>query len=47
MLGKAEPSAEMLEELAALQGALALSNEDLASQALAHGGADNDATTPE
>ena len=47
MLGKAEPSAEMLEELAALQGAPALSDEDLASQALALGGADNDATTPE
>ena len=47
MLGKAEPSAEMLEELAALQAAPALSDEDLARQALAHGGADNDPTTPE
>ena len=47
MLGKAEPSAEMIEELAALQAAPALSDEDLARQALAHGGADNDPTTPE
>ena len=47
MLSKAEPSAEILEELAALQGAPALSDEDLASQALAHGGADNDPSTPE
>ena len=47
MLGKAEPSAEMIEELAALQAAPALSDEDLARQALAHGGAANDPTTPE
>ena len=47
MLGKAEPSAEMLEELAALQAAPALSDEDLARQALADGGADNDPSTPE
>ena len=47
LLGNAEPSPEMLEELAALQAAPELSEEELACQALASGGADNDASTPE
>jgi hypothetical protein len=47
VLGKAPPTDEMLEELAALQDAPALSDEELARQALADGGADNDPTTPE
>jgi hypothetical protein len=47
MLGNAQPSAEMLDELAALQAAPELSEEELARQALASGGVDNDASTPE
>ena len=44
LLGNAEPSPEMLEELAALQAAPELSEEELARQALAGGGADTLAT---
>jgi hypothetical protein len=47
VLGKAEATPEMLEELAALQDAPALSDEELARQALADGGADQDPSTPE
>jgi len=47
LLGNAEPTPEMLEELAALQAAPELSDEELARQALADGGADQDPTTPE
>jgi hypothetical protein len=47
LLGNAEATPEMLEEMAALQGAPELSEEELARQALAHGGADNDPATPE
>ena len=41
LLGNAEPSPEMLEELAALQAAPELSEEELARQALAGGAADS------
>ena len=47
LLGNAEPTPEMLEELAALEAAPELSDEELARQALADGGADNDPLTPE
>lgn len=47
LLGNAQASPEMLDELAALQDAPALSDEELARQALAHGGADHDPSTPE
>lgn len=47
LLGNAQPSPEMLEELAALEGAPELSEEELARQALADGGGDSDPTTPE
>jgi len=47
VLGKASATPEMLEELAALQDAPALSDEELDRQALAHGGADDDPSTPE
>jgi hypothetical protein len=47
LLGNAEPSPEMLEELAMLQAAPELSEQELARQALADGGADNDPSTPE
>jgi hypothetical protein len=47
MLGNAEATTEMLEELAALQAAPELSEEELARQALADGGADQDPSTPE
>lgn len=47
LLGNAQPSTEMLEELAALDAAPELSEEELARQALADGGADNEPTTPE
>ena len=47
VLGKAPATDEMLEELAALQDAPALSDEELARQALADGGADNDPSSPE
>lgn len=41
------PTQEFLEELAALEEAPPLSDEELADQALAAGGADNDPSTPE
>ncbi len=47
LLGNAEASPAMLEELAALQAAPKLSEEELARQALADGGADDDPSTPE
>jgi hypothetical protein len=47
LLGNAEATPEMLEEIAALQDAPELSDEELARQALADGGADNDPATPE
>ncbi len=47
LLGNAEPTPEMLDELAALEAAPALSDDELARQALADGGADNDPSTPE
>jgi hypothetical protein len=47
MLGKSPATPEMLDELAALQDAPALSDEELARQALADGGGDNDPSTPE
>ncbi|WP_310383204.1 hypothetical protein [Roseateles sp.] len=47
LLGHAEATPEMLEERAELQDAPQLSKEELARQALAHGGADNDPATPE
>lgn len=47
LLGHAQASPEMLQELAALASAPPLSDEELARQALADGGADNDPSTPE
>ena len=47
LLGNAQAPQEMLEELAALQAAPELSEEELARQALAAGGADNEPSTPE
>lgn len=47
LLGNAEAPPEMLEELAALEAAPELSEEELARQALADGGADEDSSTPE
>lgn len=47
LLGNAEPTPEMLDELAALESAPELSEEELARQALAHSGGDGDASTPE
>jgi hypothetical protein len=47
LLGNAEPTPEMLEELAALEAAPALSDQELARQALSDGGADGDPLTPE
>ena len=47
LLGNAQPTPEMLEELAALEAAPELSEEELARQALASGGTDSDASTPE
>jgi hypothetical protein len=41
------PTQEFLEELAALEEAPPLSDDELAEQALAAGGADNDPSTPE
>lgn len=41
------PTPEFLEELAALENAPPLSDEELAAQALAAGGADGDSKTPE
>ena len=47
LLGNAQPTPEMLEELAALEAAPTLSDEELARQALSDGGADGDPLTPE
>lgn len=47
LLGNAQPSSAMLEELAALEAAPEISEEELARQALADGGADGDTATPE
>lgn len=47
VLGNAVPTPEMLEELAALEAAPELTEEELARQALADGGADDDPATPE
>lgn len=47
LLGNAEATPEMLVEMAALQDAPELSEEELARQALAHGGGDDDPATPE
>lgn len=47
LLGNAQPTPEMLEELAALEAAPELSDDELARQALADGGADDDPATPE
>ena len=45
LLGNAQASPEMLEELAALEATPALSDEELARQALAGSGADNEVST--
>ena len=47
LLEHEDPTAEFLEELAALEDAPTLSDEELARQALAAGGADGDSSTPE
>ncbi len=47
LLGHAQATPEMLAELAALEASPPLSDEELARQALADGGADGDPTTPE
>ena len=47
LLEHEEPSPELLAELAALADAPPISDEELARQALADGGADGDASTPE
>lgn len=47
LLGNAQATPEMLEELAALDAAPALSDEELARQALSAGGAEDDPSTPE
>lgn len=47
LLGNAQATPEMLEELAALEAAPELTEEELARQALADGGADGDPSTPE
>ena len=47
LLGHAQATPEMLQELAALESIPLLSEEGLARQALADGGADNDPSTPE
>lgn len=47
LLEHEQPSDEFLEELAALNQAPALDDEELARQALAAGGADGDSDTPE
>ena len=47
LLGNAEATPEMLEEMAALESAPELSDEELARQALADGGGDDDPKTPE
>jgi len=47
LLGNAAASPEMLDELAALEAAPELTEDELARQALADGGADGDPKTPE
>lgn len=47
LLEHEQPTPEFLEELSALEEAPPLSDEELARQALAAGGADGDSTTPE
>ncbi len=47
LLGHAQATPEMLQELAVLESAPPLSDEELARQALADGGADDDPSTPE
>ena len=47
LLGHEQPDPALLEELAALEDAPPLSDEELARQALEDGGADADPTTPE
>lgn len=47
LLGHEAPSEALLEELAALEAAPPLSEEELAKQALADGGTDADPATPE
>jgi hypothetical protein len=47
LLGHEPPEDALLEELAALEGAPPLSDEELARQALESGGADADPATPE
>ncbi len=47
LLEHEEPTTEFLEELAALEEAPPLSDEELARQALEAGGADGDSSTPE
>lgn len=47
LLGNTPAPPEMLDEMAELQTAPALSDEELARQALADGGNDNDSSTPE
>lgn len=47
LLEHEEPTQEFLDELAALEQAPPLSDEELARQALEAGGADGDSTTPE
>jgi len=47
LLEHEEPTQEFLDELAALEQAPALSDEELARQAMEAGGADGDSSTPE
>lgn len=47
LLGHEEPTEELLREIADLEAAPALSEEELARQAMADGGADDDIHTPE
>ena len=47
LLGHEEPTQEFLDELAALEQAPPLSDEELARQALEAGGGDGDSATPE
>jgi peptidoglycan hydrolase CwlO-like protein len=47
LLEHEQPTQEFLEELAALEQAPALSDDELARQALEAGGADGESTTPE
>jgi hypothetical protein len=47
LLGHEQPTQELLDEVAALENAPPLSDEELAEQAMAAGGADGDSSTPE